>query len=107
MSFAGDLIQSAREAAAIARGEAEPAGIFIPDRVDVAEIRKKQGLSQAVFAARYGLPLGTLRDWEQDRRSPDRAAVILLSLIDRVPEFVASTLATPVNLPVLAKETSR
>ena len=106
MSFAEDLIQSAREAVAIAKGEAEPAGIFIPDRVDVAAVRRKQGLSQTGFATRYGLPLGTLRDWEQDRRSPDRAAVLLLSLIDREPEFVASTLASPVNLPVLAKKTS-
>lgn len=106
MSFAEDLIQSAKEAVAIAKGEVEPAGIFIPDRVDVAAVRKKQGLSQTVFATRYGLPLGTLRDWEQDRRSPDRAAVLLLSLIDREPEFVASTLASPVDLPVLAKETS-
>ena len=103
MSFAEDLIQSAKEAVAIAKGEAEPAGIFIPDRVDVAAVRRKQGLSQTVFATRYGLPLGTLRDWEQDRRSPDRAAVLLLSLIDREPEFVASTLALPVDLPVLAK----
>ena len=106
MSLAEDLIQSAREAVDIAKGEEEPAGIFIPDRVDVAAVRRKQGLSQKGFAARYGLPLGTLRDWEQDRRSPDRAAVLLLSLIDREPEFVASTLASPVNLPVLAKETS-
>ena len=106
MSFAEDLIQSAKEAVAIAKGEAEPAGIFIPDRVDVAAVRKKQGLSQTVFAKRFGLPLGTLRDWEKDRRSPDRAAVLLLSLIDREPEFVASTLASPVDLPVLAKEAS-
>ena len=106
MSFAEDLIQSAKEAIAIAKGETEPAGIFIPERVDVAAVRRKQGLSQAVFATRYGLPLGTLRDWEQDRRSPDRAAVLLLSLIDREPEFVASTLASPANLPVLAKATS-
>ena len=103
MSFADDLIQSAKEAVAIAKGEAEPAGIFIPDRVDVAAVRRKQGLSQTVFATRYGLSLGTLRDWEQERRSPDRAAVLLLSLIDREPEFVASTLASPVDLPVLAR----
>lgn len=93
MSLGKELIQSAHEALAIAKGETEPAGVFVPESVDVAAIRKRLNLSQAEFARRYGLPLGTLRDWEQDRRSPDRAAVVLLSLIDRNPNMVADTLA--------------
>ena len=93
MSLGKELIQSAHEALAIAKGEAEPAGVFVPESVDVAAIRKRLKLSQAEFAKRYGIPLGTLRDWEQDRRSPDRAAVVLLSLIDRNPDMVAETLA--------------
>ncbi len=93
MSFGKELIQSAEEALAIAKGEAEPAGVFVPESVDVSAIRKKQSLSQAAFAERYGLPLGTLRDWEQGRRSPDRAALVLLALIERNPTMVADTLA--------------
>lgn len=93
MSFAKELVQSAKEALTIARGEAEPAGAFIPESVDVAAIRKKQGLSQAAFAKRYGLPLGTLRNWERGRRSPDRAAMVLLVLIEWNPTLVADTLA--------------
>ena len=93
MSFGKELIQSAEEALAIARGTAEPAGAFVPDFIDVAAIRKKQRLSQVAFAARYGLPVSILRDWEQDRRSPDRAATVLLALIDRNPTMVADTLA--------------
>ena len=50
-------------------------------------------LSQAAFAERFCLPIGTIRDWEQARRSPDRAAVVLLSIIDRNPKVVAETLA--------------
>ena len=65
MSFGKELIQSAEEALAIAKGEAESAGVFVPETVDVSAIRKKQGLSQIAFAERYGLPLGTLHDWEQ------------------------------------------
>ena len=95
MSLGKELIQSAHEALAIARGDAEPAGAFVPETVDVAAIRRKQRLSQAAFAKRYGLSLGTLRDWEQGRRSPDRSAVVLLSLIDREPEMVTKTLALP------------
>ena len=79
MSFSKELIESANEALAIAKGETEPAGAFVPEVVDVAAIRKKLKLSQSAFAKRYGLPLGTVRDWEQQRRSPDRAAVVLLS----------------------------
>ncbi len=93
MSFGKELIRSAEEALAIAKGEAEPAGEFVPETVDVAAIRKKQKLSQVAFARRYRLPVSTLRDWEQTRRSPDRAAMALLVLIDRNPQMVADTLA--------------
>ncbi len=93
MSFGKDLIQSAEEALRIAKGEMEPAGVFIPETVDVVAVRKKQRLSQAAFAERYGLPVATLRDWEQKRRSPDRAAIILLTLIERNPKMVADALA--------------
>lgn len=91
--FGEELIQSANEALAIAKGETEPAGVYVPESVDVAAIRKKQKLSQEAFADRYGLSLGTVRDWEQQRRSPDRAALILLSVIDREPDAVTRALA--------------
>jgi len=93
MSVANSLIRGAEEALAIAKGEMEPAAIFIPETVDVAAIRKKQNLSQAAFANRFGLSVGTIRDWEQSRRSPDRAALILLSVIDREPDAVVRTLS--------------
>lgn len=94
MSVGKSLIKGATEALAIAKGETDPAAVFVPETVDVAAIRKKQNLSQAAFARRYALSLGTLRDWEQERRSPDRAALVLLSLIDRNPQMVANTLAS-------------
>jgi putative transcriptional regulator len=37
-------------------------------------IRRALGLSQEDFAARYHIPIGTLRDWEQGRAEPDQAA---------------------------------
>ncbi|MGB3247388.1 MAG: helix-turn-helix domain-containing protein [Sulfitobacter sp.] len=93
MSVAKSLIKGAEEALAIAKGDLEPAAVYVPETVDVAAIRKRLKLSQAAFAERYCLPVGTVRDWEQDRRSPDRAAVVLLSIIDRNPDGVAETLA--------------
>lgn len=89
MSFGSELIQSATEALAIAKGEAAPAAVYVPETVDVAAIRRKQGLSQAAFAARFGLAESAIRDWEQQRRQPDRAAVLLLKVIERSPEIVA------------------
>jgi putative transcriptional regulator len=81
-TFGQELIESAREAVAIAGGEAEPARAYVPEKVDVPAIRAKTKLSQSRFAEQYGIPIGTLRDWEQDRRQPDQPARVLLSIID-------------------------
>ena len=58
-------------------------------------VRKATGLPQEAFAARYRIPLGTLRDWEQGRREPDAAALAYLRVIEREPEAVARALAAP------------
>ncbi|MDR6671254.1 NadS family protein [Rhizobium sp. 1399] len=94
MNFGKELIQSAEEALAIAEGREEPAAVFVPETVDVAAIRKRQKLSQAEFAKRYGLPTGTIKDWEQKRRQPDRAAVLLLKVIEKAPDMVAQAIRT-------------
>ncbi len=52
-------------------------------------VRKATGLSQEQFAARYRVPVGTLRDWEQARSVPDAAALAYLHVIEREPEAVA------------------
>ncbi len=89
MTFGKELIQSANEALAIAEGSAEPAAVFVPESIDVAAIRKRLKLSQAEFAKRYGLSAGTIKDWEQNRRQPDRAATLLLKVIEQAPDMVA------------------
>lgn len=89
MNFGEELIQSANEALRIAQGKEEPAAIYVPETVDVAAIRRKQGLTQAAFAARFGLAESAVRDWEQHRRNPDRAAVLLLKIIEQNPDVVA------------------
>lgn len=94
MSLLGrELVESAEEALAIARGEKAPARIFSPGEVDVARIRKRRGLSQRAFADRYGFSPSAVRDWEQGRRRPEKAARTLLLVIDREPEAVARALA--------------
>ena len=59
-------------------------------------IRRALGLSQQEFAARFAIPPGTLRDWEQGRKEPDAAARAYLRVIARNPAAVAEAL-----LPVL------
>ena len=57
-------------------------------------IRRALGLSQEEFAARYHIPIGTLRDWEQGRVEPDQAARAYLTVIARDPEGVRKTLSS-------------
>lgn len=58
-----------------------------------AIIRRALGLSQEEFAARFHIPIGTLRDWEQARKEPDAAARAYLTVIARNPDAVARALA--------------
>ncbi len=60
---------------------------------EVRAIRRRSGLSQAAFAAAYGLNLRTLQDWEQGRAQPDGPARAYLLVIDREPRAVARALA--------------
>ena len=53
---------------------------------DVKAIRAKTKLSQAKFAERLRVPVGTVRDWEQHRRSPDAPARTLLGMVDADPQ---------------------
>src|SRR5215470_10141691 len=57
-------------------------------------IRRALGLTQEEFAARFRIPLGTLRDWEQGAAEPDQAARAYLTVIARNPKAVAKALAS-------------
>ena len=86
----GRMIQSAKEALAYAEGNTK--GFVVHKPVDVKALRTRLGLNQPEFAARYGLSVGTLRDWEQGRSQPDRPAQTLLRVIEREPEAVQRAL---------------
>ena len=59
---------------------------------DVAAIRGRTGLSQPAFARSIGVPLGTLKNWEQGRRRPRGPARVLLALIEKRPGIVQAEL---------------
>jgi putative transcriptional regulator len=56
-------------------------------------LRRALALTQEEFAARYHIPLGTLRDWEQGRCEPDRPARAYLTVIAHDPEGVKRAFA--------------
>ena len=61
-------------------------------RIDVRQVRAKMGLSQAQFAAKFGFPPATLRNWEQGRSNPDTPTRVLLAVIAKHPEAVEDVL---------------
>ena len=66
--------------------------VHVPDHIDVAAVRGRTGLTQTAFAARIGVRVATLRNWEQRRREPEGPARVLLAMIDRNPRIVEETL---------------
>ncbi len=58
-------------------------------RDEIKAIRRKTGLTQVAFADTYGIPLGTLHNWEQGERQPETTGVILLHIIRSDPEATA------------------
>jgi putative transcriptional regulator len=59
----------------------------------VRTVRARLGISQVAFAARYHIPIGTLRDWEQARKYPDAPALAYLRVIAKEPVMTARALA--------------
>ena len=61
-------------------------------------IRRALGLSQEDFAAKFNIPVGTLRDWEQGRCEPDQAACAYLKVIASAPDTVINILTPHTQL---------
>jgi putative transcriptional regulator len=83
--------------AALSDPDAQP---LSPDRLAkmrpvplARRVRWKLGLTQADFADRFHIPIGTLRDWEQARVVPDAAAQAYLVVIAQLPQETARVLA--------------
>jgi len=100
-TFGGRLLESAREAVRIERGEVEPARLtrytaagtevepppqYVPGRIK--EIRDHMALSQPVFAAALNVSPETVRAWEQGKREPDGPTLRLLEVAEHHPEVL-------------------
>lgn len=55
-------------------------------------VRRRLGLSQAQFSERIDVPIETIRNWEQGKRSPTGAAKSLLKILDKAPEVALAVL---------------
>jgi putative transcriptional regulator len=60
----------------------------------VKALRLRLSMTQEEFSAKFHLPLGTIKEWEQGVRRPDEAAEVLLKVIAKDPEAVARALET-------------
>jgi len=101
MSKAGKkIIAGLEDALRFARGDEAGTKVTVIEVPDVPAIRKKLGLSQEEFAERFGVSVGTLRNWEQGSRFPDGPARVLLTVIDREPAAVKRALAHAPAKPI-------
>ena len=88
------IVASLQEAVDWVEGKSVPVRItkvHVPV-TDVRAVRKRLGLSQAEFAAKFGFPAATVRNWEQGRTRPDGPARVLLAVIEIHPEAVEDAL---------------
>lgn len=90
------MTRAAVESAAVADPDAQPLSPTDLKRMkrtpQAKIIRRALGMTQEEFAAKYHIPLGTLRDWEQGRAVPDRPTQAYLTVIARRPEQVQQAL---------------
>lgn len=82
-----------------------PAALFVPPATDavgppdtvalpaVRDLRRRARLTQQQFAARLGVPVETIRNWEQGKRMPRGPARALLAVIAHAPDTVFAALA--------------
>ena len=89
------IIEGLEQAVAWTRGENDRVRVTlvqVPD-VNVRDVRRRMGLSQAQFATKFGFPPATLRNWERGRARPDAPTRVLLAVIAKHPEVVEDVLA--------------
>ena len=84
----GNLIAGLNDVRDYQRGKRDGFVAHVPAAVDVRNIRAQTRQTQAAFARTYGFSVAAVRDWEQGRRQPERAARILLAMIAQEPETV-------------------
>lgn len=85
------IVAGLKDAIAFVQGDAGRARVTAGP--DVKAIRAKTKLSQTKFADKLRVPVGTVRDWEQHRRTPDAPARTLLGMVEADPKAALELIA--------------
>jgi putative transcriptional regulator len=80
--------------AAAAHNAARAADTHLDDATYARNVRGRTGLTQIAFAARIGVPVETVRNWEQGKRSPRGPVRALLKVIEQAPDAAFAVLGT-------------
>jgi putative transcriptional regulator len=93
-SVAASIKRSLEQAIAYTENSADAKRyhVYIPAEIDVKAIRTKLDMTQEVFSSQFGIPLKTLRHWEQGRRVPEGPTRAYLLVIERNPSAVKEAL---------------
>jgi putative transcriptional regulator len=92
-AISSQLAADIAPATASTQGVASGNGSAAPaDAVYARGVRARTKLTQAQFAARIGVPIETVRNWEQGKRSPRGPARALLKVIDKAPDVAFAVL---------------
>lgn len=87
------IARGLNEAISHAKGERVAVKAYKPQPVDVSALRRRMGMTQEQFAARFGFSVATLRHWERGDRSPQGSSLVLLNVIKRAPDAVTAALS--------------
>ena len=86
------ISQGLKEAINYSEGAEKHSKTFLPIHIDVKELRKRIGMTQASFSSSFGISLGTLRHWERGDRYPQGPALVLLNLLSKEPNTILDVL---------------
>jgi putative transcriptional regulator len=88
-----DIATDPRSIATAAHNAARAANGRADDATYARNVRSRTGLTQTAFAARIGVPVETVRNWEQGKRSPRGPARALLKVLEEAPDAAFAVLA--------------
>ena len=86
-----ELIESAHEAVTISKGSRKASRVFSYEHPDPVKARENLSMTQLEFAALLGVSERTLQSWEQGRRVPSGAAMMLLRVATARPQAILDT----------------
>jgi len=87
-----EIKEGLEDAVEFSKGIKSKVKVYKPKPVNVKLIRAKLDMTQEIFAATFGISLGTLRHWERGDRTPRGAALTLLNVVDRAPNAVLNAI---------------